>query len=528
MEANDADRCELPDPLDLAMSAVLSREAGPEEIVLIEEALRHDPEFRRHYLKLMEMEAMLAAEFPAVQLPGWTPGGVVSRPRGRGRWLGLAAAAAAVLAVAAGWWFQREEAAPMLADGGEERPDLTLTLAKVTTLSSASARFEGLALTGGERLQGGLLELEEGHVALTFDSGAVLTLQGPAMFRLESEFRGSLLGGDMTARVPEQAKGFVVLTPTSFLRDLGTSFSVSVKDSKTTDLHVIEGRVEASPTGGGPRDAARWIRAGEAVRLSGGQIRDIDFANSRAPAAESASPRVAPAVHWDFESWSGNRCSSAPGGHLLELMRGSMAETPTLVQGPVGQAMLLDGRGHFGLSNYPGVGGSAPRTVAFWILLQPDVPSDSQTPNGIIAWGVNQAARKWQVAWNKGLTQGVVGAPRIEFGEGYVIGSTDLRDGRWHHVAVVYLGGAEADVSTHIRLYVDGRLEQISGRQQQVIATDTRSGIAEPLNIGRYLGRWPGREPFFFEGGLDEVQVFEEAILPAQIVELSQAGTLRQ
>jgi len=122
------------------------------------------------------------------------------------------------------------------------------------------------------------------------------------------------------------------------------------------------------------------------------------------------------------------------------------------------------------------------------------------------------------VCWNTLYKDGALGALRVELGIGHVVGATDLRDGRWHHVAVVFLGGENADVSTHIRLYVDGRLERMTGRLQQRIATDTVSGKAAPMIIGRYLGRWKNREHFYFQGDLDEVRVYDEAILPSDIV----------
>ena len=72
-----------------------------------------------------------------------------------------------------------------------------------------------------------------------------------------------------------------------------------------------------------------------------------------------------------------------------------------------------------------------------------------------------------------------------------------------------------------MKLYVDGRLETLSGRRSQFIRTDTESPQAIAVTLGRWLGNWPGKEPFYFRGAVDEVRIFEEALSPSQIAELA-------
>jgi hypothetical protein len=134
---------------------------------------------------------------------------------------------------------------------------------------------------------------------------------------------------------------------------------------------------------------------------------------------------------------------------------------------------------------------------------------------------------RWQVAWNNDQDQGTSGAPRVEFADGFVIGATDLRDGRWHHLAVVCLAGPKANVATHVRIYVDGRLEALTGRHPRRIDSPTTAAAARPLTLGRHLGQGPGREAMFFEGDLDEVHVFDGALLPGQITRLMKRNSLR-
>ncbi len=49
---------------------------------------------------------------------------------------------------------------------------------------------------------------------------------------------------------------------------------------------------------------------------------------------------------------------------------------------------------------------------------------------------------------------------------------------------------------------------------------------ARPFTLGRYSGAGPGRDGFF-EGDIDELHVFEDALLPSQITRLMKRNSLR-
>jgi hypothetical protein len=270
------------------------------------------------------------------------------------------------------------------------------------------------------------------------------------------------------------------------------------------------------------------LRQNDAMCFAGDGMRPIRFSADGSPAAKMKRvSREPPSIHWSFDSWEGAVHAADTSGHVLEFRRNDRPAPPDLIDGPFGSALRLDGRAACALSNYPGIGGSQPRTVSCWIRLAPDTPSGSGAANGIISWGVDRSGAKWQIGWNKAAAQGNIGAPRVEVGNGHVVGSTDLRDGRWHHLAVVCPGGSRAEVSTHVRIYLDGKLEAPSGRLQRVIRTDTRSEAARPLVVGRHPGQGKNREPFHFEGDVDELHVFEGALLPKQIVQLMKRNSLR-
>ncbi len=507
------------------LEALLSGDTSLEMVTQLNDTLRRDPAARRAYISAMAFEAMLAREFAPLEEIAAAPA-----PR-RFRWPALisVAALAATLVVAATLAWHQAPGLPPEDTADMPEGDGEITHAVISSLDEAAGRFGQLPLSQGMRLGEGILELDHGLAEITFDSGAELTLEGPARLQLDSDNMARLAAGRASAHVPEAARGFVIHTPSSYIRDLGTSFAVEVHDDHETDLHVLEGEVEVSATSRILVNTPKILRQREAVRLAAGRMIPISFrADHPATRHKPHNAKIPPSVHWSFDSWSGNTTSDAISGHWLKFQQKKTAASPTIIAGPFGPALHFDGQGSYAHSDYPGVGGSQPRTIACWLRIQPNDTDTAPSPNGIIAWGVKRAAGKWQLAWNQIPGQGRVGAPRVEFGDGFVIGSTDLRDGRWHHLAVVYLGGPKANVATHVRIYVDGHLDSLTGRRQRRIDTDTTSAAARPLMLGRYLGQTPAGSPFFFEGDLDEVYVFEGSLLPGQIGHLMKFNSLRQ
>jgi hypothetical protein len=477
------------DPFADALDAVLSGESGERERVILNETLRIDPEARRSYVRTMLFEGMLAAEF--------APVGESAAPRpGRSRWWLPAIAAAIALGMFSAWMISGGSPPAGPASSLPDDEPSEITHAVISRMDDAKGRFGLGGIATGLRLTDGVLELDSGLAEVTFDSGAEVTLEGPATLLLESGNRTRLNAGFAAAVVPAQACGFVIHTPTSCIRDLGSPYSVEVRSGSETDLHVLDGEVEVFPTARRAMKMPRILRKREAVRLSGSDMRAISFSPAKRPKHAARNPvRMPESVHWSFDAWDGAATSSAGGGHRLELRNHGRAATPGLVEGPFGRALHLDGGAWSGLSDYRDGGESSARTVAYWLRVQPYSAGVSGATNGIIAWGESRARGRWQLGWNKAAAQGTVGAARVDFGTGHVVGSTDLRDGRWHHLALVFLGGPKANVATHVRIYVDGRLESLSGRRPQRVIAPPRASGPQPLVIGRYPGSRKGRLP---------------------------------
>ncbi len=138
-------------------------------------------------------------------------------------------------------------------------------------------------------------------------------------------------------------------------------------------------------------------------------------------------------------------------------------------------------------NNFKGIPGAQARTVEAWI-------KTSVADKEICSWGRNAANVKWVFRINSG------GELRVENGNGSVVGTTNLTDDEWHHVACTFNGTTLNDVN----LYVDGQLEVNSSNSGTAINTDTTGGVA--LRISR------GVNNRYFEGYIDNVRIWDAAL----------------
>ncbi len=158
------------------------------------------------------------------------------------------------------------------------------------------------------------------------------------------------------------------------------------------------------------------------------------------------------------------------------------------------RSALLNSGNYIEISSYKGIMGNSARTCEAWIK------TDSEDTQGeICAWGSNAAQKKWVFRLN------VDGTLRVEVNGGYKFGTTNLRDGKWHHVACVFDGTDVMDV----QLYVDGQLESVGGEASQAVLT--ASGV--PFRVSY------GVNNRYFEGNVDNVRVWEAALTPSTLQE---------
>lgn len=130
------------------------------------------------------------------------------------------------------------------------------------------------------------------------------------------------------------------------------------------------------------------------------------------------------------------------------------------------------------------------------------------------------------IGWNRNPGEGVIGVLRADYARGFALGTRALRDGEWHHVAVVFVPGVQADTPLQVKLYVDGRFEgegRPSPPGRRIDSTKSPEDYTlEPrdtLWLGCRLGS-DGPRANRFRGEMDELFVVDRELVPSEIVQL--------
>lgn len=224
----------------------------------IAEELKGSEAMRKRLIELSIEEAALTewakSEQVSVELENQTfSDQVVPLPSRRPLpWIAIAAAAA----ILAGGLFMTQK-------GLRERP---ATPGVARFVASSNAAWNTKAPELNAPMSAGDYVLENGSIDLVFDGGARVSLSGPVDFSLKSHRHIHLRSGNLVARIPDEALGFIVTSPESEVVDLGTEFGLSVSDVGNTDVHVLDGLVEVL-SNTGTSEAGTLIEAGEALRF---------------------------------------------------------------------------------------------------------------------------------------------------------------------------------------------------------------------------------------------------------------------
>ncbi len=237
------------------------------EFEAFDEHLRVDAAFRERYVRHADLNACLYDEFSEVVSA--TEKSSLTRSRATGRmavWACSLAAAAAMIAICI-WSVMTSRTGDNIASS--PAPDLQLPESDTIGVEHNSVYFLAdetpgvpdaavLILMDGEqkdhlsagfRFRPGLLRLNEAYLQMEFFSGAVIGLTGPAELRIESKDAATIFSGQVTAYVPDRARGFVLNAPGAAVVDLGTEFGLRIDESGNTEVEVIQGEVELSLLG---------------------------------------------------------------------------------------------------------------------------------------------------------------------------------------------------------------------------------------------------------------------------------------
>ena len=383
----------------------------------------------------------------------------------------------------------------------------------VATVTGVSHSDVGMPAPNTRFSKGDKLTLPGGLVELELAGRGSMILEGPAEITWSGPLSSRLTSGRALLRINENGHGYRVDTPQGSITDLGTEFGVAIDpDTGNVETHVFTGRVEARGTSDGPPVR---LAENEALRFSSGRSDKIvakpgDFYRSvPGPRRESLGM-----IHWSMDA-SENSIVSARANQLggenaaLKLYR-----DPSAAEGRFGKALQFDGKNQFAQSEYRGIGGNQARTVAFWLKVPADVRRGDR--DSIISWGANEPDARgiWDIGLNRDPGVGKEGAIRIGVDD-FSIGTIDLRDDQWHHVAVVLLPPAGPDTRQQLMVYLDGKPHSISQRSLKAVQTSVENAphgvrIARFADFGK--GQW-----HHLRGSVDEVYLFDNVLTQDEI-----------
>jgi ferric-dicitrate binding protein FerR (iron transport regulator) len=261
--------------LERLLSGLCDGQLTETEHARLEELLAADAECRRLYLEYVDLHAGLltqptSAAQPSRHLLPAADGGLRTADRGsRLAVLRYVLVAAGTLAASLlVQWFLMP---PRGGEGAASPAGVTSPGYVATLVQAAGCVWEGAGqpLAAGVRLAPGELRLRKGIARILADGGAALTLEGPAVLRLDSGTSATMLSGQVVFRADETAAPFDLHTPTSTLVDLGTEYAVAV-GPEGEEIHVFDGEVRRTPLASD--------REGPTEQLTAGQARHYDRA----------------------------------------------------------------------------------------------------------------------------------------------------------------------------------------------------------------------------------------------------------
>lgn len=410
-------------------------------------------------------------------------------------------------------------------------PEVGAEVANLGDLSGVRLSYHkgGIAVkvASGQAIRAAAYQLEAGTMEMRYASGATVIIQAPARFDLVSESLVKLQRGRLSARVPEEAIGFTVQTPTAEVVDLGTDFGVTAGENDS-EVHVFEGLVmvktalEPDPLLLSEHRASRIDRAT-------GTPTGVDFKpdaflrNLREPtdAIAEAVKALDPVSFYPMKALQ-------DGSVLVDDQR---QRHPGEILGIVGHQPLAAGFNGGTALNLGGAEGKVYARV-------PHFPKSKDGNLSVCAWVYANRRPRWGTIVKNWAKEGQVNlGGQFHFGifkddgdlevhvhdaAGREIGvreTTPLPLGEWHFVAFTVDG-------TTLRLFRNG--VQVAEAPCEGLSNIGPDALGIGVKLGFDLVLPDSRNAGFWDGRIDNVAVFHRALTSMEIAALQQGGTLLQ
>ena len=160
------------------------------------------------------------------------------------------------------------------------------------------------------------------------------------------------------------------------------------------------------------------------------------------------------------------------------------------------KAFAFNGSNSISTNGFKGILGANARSVAVWLKTTVD--------GSIASWGGTATAQRFTFRLDGGKL-------RVEIAGSYVVGSTSISDGEWHHVAFTF---TEDDTPSleNITFYVDGQEDAVSsiGAIRNVNTTEGSDVVLGAYPYGANL-----------QGAMDEFRIYSKTLSATRIAELA-------
>lgn len=542
----------------------------PDDFDSLQEVLLRDESVRAEYLKAVSLastlselsieqssgtlntsKADLASGADGIASDGGKPRGLM--PGWNQRALALAAALLLSVCGSSYWlgkWNESRQAA-MKANPGDSfnSSSESLVAGHASLRRAVDLRWgDGAAeYREGDILPAGLLEFETGIAEIDFFCGATLIVEGPARLDVQSDWTVRVAQGRLRASVPPAARGFVVKAADSEIIDLGTEFALDVAEDGVR-VEVIDGEVELR----GGKHGGQHLTTGQRRTLSGTVADSIeglstvaDFLLRRDGAEQERltqwrrysrklrSDERLIAYYSAIESSEGReivnqaQSGSDRDGHIIgavERTDGRFGvESSGLAFGRVGSRVRtrIDGEFQaFTFSCWVRIGSLENRYNALFM--------GDGYENGEPHWQIHSDGRimlsvmvddSQEVSHFSELEQTVVtgaGLHRVYYSEPF----WDIsKSGQWFHLVAVYDPAAR-----WVTQYVNGKQLAREKIADKFHITRLRIGPAEIGNWGQPFRATPQFAVRNLNGTIDELEIFDSALEPAEIQDLYEQG----
>ena len=256
--------------IDELMLQLADETITQEDFDWLQDILKTDPEALDQYVEQIANQSLLRMEQAG---ESELPGIIIQKPeKKKNPYIPIAitvAAACMVLSILVTFMGNR----PTVSSDG---------IAKVLKVNDAVG-IDGNAWLENSFLSEEVIELKSGQAEIQTKLGVTLILEAPAKLKIDKNdpLKSFLYKGQIVARVPPNAIGFTIETPTAKVIDLGTEFGVSADDETGTAIQVYDGEVITSTLDGSSQER---LIVGQAVRVGkekGAKLEELPFQPDR-------------------------------------------------------------------------------------------------------------------------------------------------------------------------------------------------------------------------------------------------------